>query len=126
MKARVTFSALAVIVTLGILGMHAAVFGHGPMTAMADLVDMVHEPSAHAGAIITLEAPEPTGDGHAGFLSTLCVAILSIALSFTAVRVALRARASSRRRLHSRTWLLMRVTRTRAGPPPPLLVPLRS
>lgn len=128
MKARVVaFSALAVIVCVGILGMHAAGFGHRPMTAMVDVAGAVHEPAAlvSSAPIVTLAVPEPAGDGHAALLSTLCVATLSIALCFTLARCGRRARAGSRCHVDALIRTARRVTRARAGPPTPLLVPLR-
>lgn len=127
MRTRViALSALAVMVALGVLGMHALGIGHG--SGATSRADMAHERETPADVPSTTgaEKPEPSGDDHTSLLSTLCVAILSVGLAFAATAVAVRTLARSRRAPSPLIHWVRLATRSFAGPPPPLLAPLRT
>jgi len=126
MRTRViALSALAVMVTLGVLSMHALGIGHG--SAAMSRVGMAHEHATHVSASASAsETVGTTGVNHTSLLPTLCVAILSVGLAFAATALVVRAlarfRAAPSPLLH---WIRL-ATRSFAGPPPPLHTPLRT
>lgn len=126
MRTRViAVSALAVMVALGVLGMHALGIGHGS-GAMSEAA-MAHEHATHVTTSARAsETVDSTVASHTSLVPTLCVAILSVGLAFAAAALVVRAFARSRRAPPPLMHWVRLATRSFAGPPPPLLAPLRT
>lgn len=126
MRTRIlAFSALALLVALGVLGMHAMGIGHGSVA-----MSPTHMPAERAGHVSApahnaAEERQPPDEGHSTVLPALCVAILTA--GFAVAALALAPRAAARFRIPPSSFLhrLLHAARSTARPPP-LLVPLRS
>ena len=122
----IALSALAVVVTLGVIGMHAIGFGHGSSARSAS--GMAHERSTPAAMQQTSDAatPAPLGDGHATLVMALCIAVLSVGLAFAAIVQTVRLRTRSPREPTALLHWVRLVMRACADPPPPVPTPLRT
>lgn len=122
----IALSALAVVVTLGVIGMHAIGFGHGSSARSASGV--AHERSTPATMPSTSDAAtrEPMGDGHTALVMSLCIAVLSVGLAFAAIVQTVRLRTHSLREPTALLHWVQLVMRACADPPPPVPTPLRT
>lgn len=121
----VALSALAVVVTLGVLSMHAFDIGHG--SAAMSRAGMAHERATNVTTSASVsETGDANGGNHTSPLPALCVAILSVGLALAATALAGRALAHSRTAPPPLVHWVRLATRWFAGRPPPLLAPLRN